>query len=183
MSANRAWGNTKIVIMAALGVLLAADVALGFFLWRNSSESPEQLHREIQRLELQAKKREAEVARGQKIRGSMPRVGRDCDRFYDSTFLSKDTGYSAIEGDLNSIANKAGLRLSGTAYKESEVKNRGVTQVVISTGVEGNYASIIQFINGLEQSGNFYLLNDLRLSSANAGGIKLQLELRTFFRS
>jgi Tfp pilus assembly protein PilO len=183
MNATRAWVNTRIVIMAALALLLAADVALGFLLWRNSSESPEQLRGEIQRLELQAKLREAEVARGQKIRASMPHVGRDCDRFYEDAFLSKDTGYSAIEADLNSIADKAGLRLSGTAYKESEVKSRGVTQIVILTGVDGNYGSIIQFINGLEQSTNFYLLNDLRLSSASAGAIKLQLELRTFFRS
>ncbi|HXW55269.1 MAG TPA: GspMb/PilO family protein [Candidatus Cybelea sp.] len=183
MNATRAWAKTKIVIMAALGVLLAADVALGFLLWRNSSESPEHLRGEIQRLELQAKLREAELARDQKIRASMPHVGRDCDRFYEDTFLLKETGYSAIEADLNSIADKAGLRLSGATYKESEVKDRGVTQIVISTGVDGNYASIIQFINGLEQSKNFYLLNDLRLTSASAGAIKLQLELRTFFRS
>jgi Tfp pilus assembly protein PilO len=183
MNAKSAWAHTKIVIVAALGLLLAADVALGFFLWRNSSESPEQFRSEIQRLQLQAKLREAEIARGEKIRESMPHVGRDCDSFYEDTFLSKDTGYSAIEADLNSIAEKAGLRLSGTMYKESEVKNRGVTQIAISTGVDGNYASIIQFINGLEQSKNFYLLNDLRLSSANAGAIKLQLELRTFFRA
>jgi Tfp pilus assembly protein PilO len=183
MKAKSGWARTKIVIIAALGVLLAADVGLGFFLWRNSSESPEQLRAQILRLQLQVKLREADVARGEKIRVSLPRVGNECDKFYEDAFLTRDTGYSAIEGDLNSIANKAGLRLSGTAYKESEVKNRGVTQIAISTGVEGNYAAIIHFINGLEQSKNFYLLNDLRLSSANAGAIRLQLELRTFFRS
>ena len=42
---------------------------------------------------------------------------------------------------------------------------------------------MIKFINGLEQSKNFYLLNDLHLTSANAGMIKLQLDLRTYFRT
>lgn len=183
MNAKTGWARTKVVITAALGVLLALDIGLGIFLWHNSSESPEQLRAEILRLELQAKVRDAEVARGEKIRASLPRVGDQCDRFYEDAFLTRDTVYSAIESDLNSIANSASLRLSGTNFKESEVKNRGVTQLGISTEVEGNYAAIIHFINGLEQSKNFYLLNDLQLSSANAGAIKLQLHLRTFFRS
>ena len=62
---------------------------------------------------------------------------------------------------------------------------RGVNDVAISANVEGNYTSLVTFIDGLEHSKYFYLLKDLRLDSAATpgGGIRLQLELHTYFRT
>ena len=125
----------------------------------------------------------AEVDRDQKIREALPQVGKDCDAFYRQSFLDASIGYSSITEDLVGIANKAGLKDSGLSFKAKDVKDRGVTAILISTSVEGNYAEIIQFINGLERSKNLYLLNDLHLSSAKGGAIKLDLVLRTYFRA
>jgi hypothetical protein len=63
------------------------------------------------------------------------------------------------------------------------VKDRGVTLVTVLDSVDGDYPAIIQFINGLERSKYFYLLNDLHLDTALAGAIRLHLELRTYFRT
>lgn len=183
MSEKSSWAQTKKTITIALAILLAADVAAGVFLWRTSRQRPEQMRAEVQQLTLQAKLRQADVARGQKIRASLPQVGKDCSQFYQSTFLTPETGYSTIDADLSSIADKAGLHISDTNFKQSETKTHGVKEISISTSVEGNYASIIQFISGLEQSRNFYLLNDLQLTSAKGGAIKLNLKLRSFFRA
>jgi Tfp pilus assembly protein PilO len=185
MSGKSGWKTTKNIVVSVLGVLLALDVGLGVFLWRTSRESPEEAREEVAQLALQAKLRQAEVVRGEKIRASLPQVGRDCDKFFQDTFVDKATGYSELESDLYSIANKAGLRISDTNYKEQEVKSHGVTEITISADVEGSYSSLIQFIDGLQQSKNFYLLNNLSLGSSQvqSGGIKLQLELRTYFRS
>jgi Tfp pilus assembly protein PilO len=183
MSVSSHWKTTKTVVAVVLALLLTTDVGLGIVLWRVSRQTPEDTRAEVDRLTLQAKLRRAELARGEKIRASLPQVGKDCDRFYQSAFLDKASGYSALESDLNAIADKAGLRIFDRNYKEEELKNRGVTEVTIATGVEGSYPAIIQFINGLEQSKNFYLLNNLDLASDRGGEIKLQLELRTYFRS
>lgn len=177
------WHTTKLLATIALAVLLLVDVGLGVFLWRSSRQRPEELRAERDRLTLQAKLRKAEVDRGNAIRASLPQVGKDCSKFYQDAFLDKAVGYSSVEGDLSRIADKAGLHASGTTYKEKEIKDRGVTEISISTTVEGGYSSVIKFINGLEQSKNFYLLNDLHLTSATGGTIKLQLDLRTYFRT
>jgi hypothetical protein len=58
-----------------------------------------------------------------------------------------------------------------------------VTLITITESVDGNYPAIIQFINGLERSKYFYLLNNLQLDTSNLGGIRLRLELRTYFRT
>ncbi|MGH9735210.1 MAG: GspMb/PilO family protein [Candidatus Acidiferrales bacterium] len=182
MSAKGNWGRTKTTVIVVLAVLLAADVGVGVFVWRTSRQSSADMRAELAHLKLEARLREADVARGRKIRASLPRVGQECKQFYQDKFLSPGTGYSSIDADLGAIAAKAGLRISDTAYKEADAGTHGVKELSITASVDGSYASVIQFINGLEQSRNFYLLNDLQLTSAKGGAIKLNLKLRTFFR-
>lgn len=177
------WRTTKLLTTIALAILLVVDIGLGIFLWRSSRQQPEDLRAELNQLTARAKLRKADVARGTEIRTSLPQVSKDCSKFYEDTFLDKSAGYSSVIADLSTIAGKAGLRTSDTSFKENEVKDRSLTEVAISTSVEGSYSSVIKFINGLEQSKNFYLLNDLHLASASGGMIKLQLDLRTYFRT
>ena len=74
------------------------------------------------RLDTQAKLLKADVARGEKIRASLPTVGKNCDAFYHDAFLDASTGYSAIESDLGNIATKAGLKVGGLTLNQKEVK-------------------------------------------------------------
>lgn len=183
MNTKRPWNTWKKLILCALGVLLFADLALVFILWQSTREGVDSMRAQRSRLQIEAKLLKADVARGDAIRASLPKVGKDCDVFFHDAFLSSAGGYSAIEEDLGTIATKAGLRTSSIAFTQKEVKDRGVTLVTIIDSVNGNYSSIIQFINGLERSKYFYLLNDLHLDSASAGDIRLHLELRTYFRT
>ncbi|MGB0034234.1 MAG: GspMb/PilO family protein [Candidatus Acidiferrales bacterium] len=177
------WRAWKKSIAFALGALLAVDIALIGVLWQGARENPNSMRAQRDRLASQAKLLKADVERGEKIRASLPQVGKDCDAFYHEKLLGADTGYSSIESDLGGIAGKAGLKTSGINFRQKELKDRGVTEISISAAVEGSYPAIIQFISGLERSKNFYLLNDLRLDSASTGGIRLKLELRTYFRT
>ena len=111
------------------------------------------------------------------------RRAKDCDTFYQQSFLDSPTGYSRIEGDLDDIAKKSGVRISGYTFKQKVIKERGVTEIEITTNFDADYPAVIQFINGLERSKNFYLLDSLRLTSASTGGIRLDLDLHTYFRT
>jgi type IV pilus assembly protein PilO len=184
MTPSRNWSAVKTAITAALCLLLAVDVGLAFFYWQAGREGPESKRNQRDRLQLQAKLLKADVERGEKIRASLPQVGKDCDGFYRESFLPSASGYSAIVADLSDITHKAGLKTSGVSFQQKELKDHGVTQITMKTTVEGDYPSIIQFINALERSKNFYLLDDLVLASGGSTpGIKLNLDLRTFFRN
>jgi Tfp pilus assembly protein PilO len=183
MNTKRSWNTWKKLILCALGVLLIADLALVFVLWQSTREGVESMRAQRTRLQNEAKLLKADVARGDAIRASLPKVGKDCDAFYHDAFLDAGVGYSAIEEDLGSIATKAGLKTSSVTFSQKEVKDRGVTLVTVLDSVDGDYPAIIQFINGLERSKYFYLLNDLHLDTATAGAIRLHLELRTYFRT
>jgi hypothetical protein len=180
---NKNWPNWKKITAAALGLLLVADVALIVFLFQVMRQGPDEMRAQRDMLTSQEKLLRADVHRGEQIRASLPQVGKDCDAFYKMSFLDSTTGYSQIDTDLGEIAQKAGVKTTGFSFKQDEIKGRGVTEITISTSVDADYPGIIQFINGLERSNNFYMLGDLHLNSANAGMIRLDLSLRTYVRT
>ena len=184
MTAKKSWGAWKKSVTAALCLLFAADLALAFFLWQGGRGGPESKRAQRDRLELQAKLLKADVERGDKIKASLPQVGKDCELFYRSDFLPAATGYSAIVAELTEITRKSGLKSGGVSFQQKALKDHGVTQIMMKTTVEGDYPAIIEFIHALERSKNFYLLDNLTLASGGATpGIKLNLDLRTFFRT
>jgi len=192
LTMNMSWQLWKQVIIAALVVLLVADLGLLYVRWENSRENEAAMRAERDRLELTAKALKGDVARAQRIRESMSGVTKEYDAFYKTDFESTSDGYSKIEANLDAIAVKASVKSSGAAFEQKEVKGRGVEEIRISDTVEGDYSSIIKFISGLEQSRYFYLLSELKLDSdlsavqgsASPGAlIRLHLELRTYFKS
>jgi hypothetical protein len=177
------WRTWKLWVGIALAVILALDIGLGAYLWHGSLQEPQALRLERDQLALQARELRADVTRGEKIRASLPQAGKDCDSFYQQSFLDSPTGYSQIEGDLDAIATKSGVKISGYTFKQKLIKDRGVTEIEITTTLDADYPAVIQFINGLERSKNFYLLDSLRLTSASTGGLRLDLDLHTYFRT
>lgn len=168
---------------AALALLLLADLGLAIFLWQSNRQGPEEMHAELARLQLESKLLKADIARAGKIRASLPQVGKDCDAFYRQSFLDPVSGYSDIETDLDSIASKAGVKNTGFGFKQKDVKDRGVTQITINTTVEAPYPAVIAFIDGLERSKYFYLVDEVEMTSGENATIRLQLGLHTFFRT
>lgn len=177
------WPAWKKGIAAALALLVIADVVLAVILWQISRQGPEQMRMERAQLSEKERLLRADVDRGHRIRASLPLAGKQCDDFYEKAFLNATTGYSQIESDLNSISQSAGVQTSGLKFERKEVQGRGVTQVDVSTKVTADYPSLIRFINGVERSKDFYLLDGMKMESANGGMVVLQVRLHTYFRT
>ncbi|HXU19648.1 MAG TPA: GspMb/PilO family protein [Verrucomicrobiae bacterium] len=167
----------------ALAVPLVLDLGLAVYLWQGGRGNPREIRAEAGRLATQAKLLRADVDRGEKIRASLPQVGKDADSFYKDSFLDTSSGYSRIESDLGAIAAQAGVRTSGFAFKQAKTKQPGVTQISVTTSLQADYPAIVKFINGIERSKNFYLLDQMQINSVSTGGLNLQLELHAFFRT
>ena len=170
-------------IWIALAVLLILDLGLAVYLWQGGRGNPREIRAEVTRQTTEAKLLRADVDRGERIRASLPRAGKDAESFYQQSFLDASTGYSRIESDLGAIAAQAGVRTSGFTFKQLATKEPGVTQISVTTSVEADYPAVISFINGIERSKNFYLLDQMDLKSVSVGGLSLQRELHAFLRT
>ncbi len=178
-----AWPAWKKGIAAALSLLVVADVALVVVLWQIGREGPQAMRMRRVSLTQKAKLLRADVNRGEQIRVSLPLAGKQCDDFYNQAFLNSSTGYSQIETDLNAISKDAGVQTAGLKFGQKDVKGRGVTEVDVSTRVTADYPSLIRFINGVERSKDFYLLDGMKMQSAKDGMVDLEIRLHTYFRT
>ena len=173
---------SKTLIRILLGIIVFVDLALIGVNWRIAS-APRTPAAQLKVLGKQHALMAADIARAQKIREDLPAVEKESDGFFHDEFRPLGSGYSALVDDLGTLARNAGIRTEGFSFRQQAPDKRGVTQIEISTTVDGDYASVVKFIDSLERSESFYILDSLSLASGSAGGLKLNLQLRTFFRS
>jgi hypothetical protein len=178
----------KALIQWAIGALLVIDLVLVGLNWRLAS-APRTPRTELALLRRQHALLAADVARAEQIRKNMPSTDHECDTFFTQNLRPAGSGYSSLVSDLGAVAREAGLSTENITFRQHTADRRGVVEIEIGEVVNGDYQSVVRFINGLEHSGNFYVLDGLALAAGSAPGsagdmkLKLNLQLRTYFRS
>jgi Tfp pilus assembly protein PilO len=183
MNLAKKWPAWKIGTAVGVGSIVLADVVLCFVLWQMAREAPAEMASRRNELATTAAQLEADVSRVEKIRAELGQVGKGSDDFYNTTFLDAHTVYSTVDADIDAISAKSGVKTTGLNFKQTAVPDHNVTDLDISMTVDGDYPSLLQFVNGIEKSKNFYFLRQLQLGSAGPNGIRLQLDLHTYFRT
>ena len=170
------------IVRWSLIVILAADLVLIGVNWQ-LSRSPHIQSGDLRKLDMLEKSYRADNARLERFRRELPADEKQWDEFFNAHFHPAGAGYSAISEDLGELSRSAGLRSDTITFHQLNPDARGLVQVDIATAVEGDYDGLIQFLNKLEHSENFYVLDSLALASSTAGKLRLNLQLRTYFRT
>ena len=174
--------RNKAIVRWALIVLVGLDVILLVVNWR-LDQTPRIPPVELARLGMVEKSYRADTERLEGFRRQLPADEKQWDEFFNTNFRPAGAGYSAISGNLGELSRSAGLHADTINFHEHPPDARGLMEVDIATAVEGDYESLINFLNKLEHSENFYVLDSLALASSNGGKLRLNLQLRTYFRT
>jgi Tfp pilus assembly protein PilO len=174
--------STQKLIRWLLGLVLVADLGLAAVNWEMAA-APRDPDAELHTLRQQRALLAADIARAKKIRAELSDIEREGGEFFQKQIVPAETGYSALSEDFGDLARAAGVYASNVTYRTGNPDKRGVIQVEIGASVSGEYPNIVRFINGLEHSDTFYVLDSLTLGAGSAGGLGLNLHLRTFLRS
>jgi Tfp pilus assembly protein PilO len=172
----------KQLIRWFLVAVLVADVALAAVNWEIAA-APRAPEVELTSLRQQRALLAADVARARQIRADLPAVGQQGDKFFHQQMAPAETGYSAVIENLGELARAADVRTDNVTFRQNTPDKRGVIEVEIGATLNGDYPSIVRFINGLERSDTFYVLDGLTLAAGSTGDLRLNLRLRTYFRT
>jgi Tfp pilus assembly protein PilO len=174
--------NRKAIVRWSLIVVLTLDVILLGVSYK-LSQAPRIAPDEMRRLELLEKSYRADNARLSKFRAELPADEKQWDEFFTTHFRPAGAGYSAVSEDLGQLSHSAGLHTDNITFRQHTPDARGLMEIEIATAVEGDYESLVNFLDKLEHSDHFYVLDGLALASSNAGKIRLNIQLRTYFRT
>jgi len=173
----------KRAIIASVTLLIAADVALAAYSWHLANfpgASSQQLNDETRKLKLFR----ADVTKAEESAANFPKSVRDCDNF-EATLPQAASASSTISSELSGIAKKAGVQLTDIKYGDKQIEGRDITQRDIDADITGDYASFVKFLNALQKSPNYYVVESLDLGTeASAPNlIRIKIRMRTFYRS
>lgn len=173
----------KRMILGALGVLLAADGGLAYLSWR-AAAAPRTPQQVLAQTTMQVKLLKADVERAREIRRQMPAIQKDCERF-ERSMPPAEIGYSAVASEVGQIASKARVRIITLAYRRKESGEKPFTQLDLDGAIEGDYGSVVRFVNALQRSQGLYIVDGLELGSTaqkDGGRLRVNVRIRTFFR-
>jgi type IV pilus assembly protein PilO len=107
-------------------------------------------------------------------------LSRDqANEFYTARFPA---AYSTISATINDLATKNSVHLTNLAYTPARAP-AGLVELRMDASLSGEYAPLMHFINGLERSKTFFLINGLTLTGQQGGLVNLRLRLNTYLHA
>jgi hypothetical protein len=116
------------------------------------------------------------------VRLAAARAGRA--EFLSSHLVSREMGFAELLPDLDAMARVSGIQRGLEQYDIGDEPQFGVYPVAILMPARGNYAAVRRFIEELETSDRFFLLDSIgmvRSEDGPAGQLDVQLSMSTFF--
>jgi hypothetical protein len=173
----------KRAILGGLALVILADVGLGYYSWRIStspSAPPQRLAEET----LKLKALRADIDYAEKIAANFPKTVKDCDKF-ERELPAASSASSTISAELGDVSKTAGVQIQGITFKDREITGRNITEREMDANISGDYAKVVKFLNGLQRSPNYYVVDSLELGSEPTAPnlIRVSVRMRTFFRA
>ncbi|HZR56282.1 MAG TPA: hypothetical protein VFA74_05385 [Terriglobales bacterium] len=179
--------QTRQKLKIAIGSLLVADVVAVALLLSPLIGSQRSRDTQMNQLwrELQQKTKQVEPLRG--LDKKIPIAKQQIDDFYENRFASET---STVSAGLEKIAVENGVKLAGVTYsqkntdKESEdTEAVDLSRMTIDADLSGDYLQVMRFINSLERSRLFFLVDSIQIGSDEGGIIKLRMHLETYLKT
>jgi type IV pilus assembly protein PilO len=172
----------RLVARALLGVLLAANVVGAFFLVRPPGGSPEELSRRLAQLGSQIRQRETSVERLRKIVEKSEKARTEGEAFLRQYFMDRRTASSTIVTELKEAATRAGIRQQEHTFAYEPIEgSEDLSMLTVSGNYEGAYGDIVKFVNHLDRSPRFLLLDTLTAAPERAAGVlRVNLKMNAF---
>jgi Tfp pilus assembly protein PilO len=163
----------------AIGAMVAVDVlALGIIvspLVGSTAARKTELNQLWQ--ELQARTREVEPLRG--LDKKIPVAEQQINLFYRDRLPGRE---SEIAEALGKLASQSGVKLLQAKYKFGDQEAVQLRPVLVEADIEGSYPELARFVNALERSQVFFIVDSVSLAEQN-GPVRLQLKLETYMKT
>lgn len=172
--------DTRRKVKIVLGALLLIDVAAAALLFSPLIGSQRARGEQMQTLwrTLRAKTHEVEPLRGLDKKVVLAR--KQIDDFYKDRLPAQD---SAIADNLGKLASASGVKIGQIKYKIAAPEPVGLRQVAIDADFSGDYLQLVRFLNELERSRLFFLVDSVELGGEQGGVVKLQMKLETYLNT
>jgi Tfp pilus assembly protein PilO len=181
---RRAVKQPRALMRASIGALLAANLVAAVFAFHPFGGSAEDLERQLTVLQREVQQKQVALTQKRAIAAKIEKARAEGDKFLANAFVSRRAASSTIVRELVNSAKQVGMRPREHSFVFEPVEGSDTLSMMTITGnYEGSYADLVQFVNLLDRSPRFLIIEFLQAAPQSSGGtLNVSMKLNTFVR-
>src|SRR4051794_15496572 len=178
------WKDPRVAMRAVLGILLLANLVAAVIAFKPFGGSADDLRRDRNALQQQLALLQAQVAKSKKLVDKVQIARTEGDQFLAKYFADRRVVTSTIQGELVDIAKQAGIVFQPTTWTDEPIEGSDTLLMkTINAGCQGTYASLAKFVNLVDRSPRFLIIESLVAAPQQAGQtLNVTIKLDTFVK-
>lgn len=175
--------DTRWRVRLGLGALVAANLAAAFFAFHPLGGSAEDLVREMTGKQSDLTHQKQRLERTRSLVKKIEQAKIEGDKFLGEYTMDRRTAFSTLIDEVNKMATDSGIKPKGESWAMEAVPGSDtLLQLTISANLEGNYTSLTKFVNLLDKSPRFLIIESMQATPQTSGALAVTIKLDTFIR-
>jgi Tfp pilus assembly protein PilO len=175
----------KVLVRAGLGLLLFANLVAAVFAFHLLGDSPSDVDAQLAAFRSNLRGAQLRLNRSRALTGNMDKSREQGDKFLAYYMTTRKHTYSTIDGEINQLASTAGMKVGDLNYALLDpIEGSGdLDMLTITANFEGGYSQLVKFVNMLDRSPRFLLIEGLQVAPQPKGDIlSVTIKLNTFVK-
>lgn len=168
-----------------IGILIAANAAAALLIYRPWADSPEELQQQLITARQKAIQTRARIGQLEVLVRKSQQAVKEGDSFMSTYFLGRRTAASTLVSELSTMAKASGITPKEHSFAFDAVEGSDTLAMMTITGnYEGNYGDLIQYINRIDRSPRFFIIESLAATPQQGGKgiLNINMKINIFVR-
>lgn len=176
--------DPRVAMRAVLGALLAANLAAAVVAFKPFGGSADDLRRERGALQGQLAQQQARLATSKRLADKVETARRAGDQFLAKYVMDRRVAAEEIERELIETAKEAGLKPLPRNFGLEPIEGSdSLEMMTITAGFEGTYANVTKFVNLVDKSPRFLIIENMHAApQQNGQTLNVTMKIDTFVK-
>jgi hypothetical protein len=170
-------------ILALLAGWLVLNLAFMVFFARPKVRELAKLQQDSEPRIEALRKRQAEVEASEAFLAALRQAEADLSSLRTDVLSTRKRNLVPVQLELENIARQFNIDMDRVQYQNSQLIEEGLERFAMVVPLEAAYGSLRKFMQAVETSGKFLVIEKVSLGQSKEGGVMLQLNitLATYF--
>jgi type IV pilus assembly protein PilO len=178
------WKDPRVAMRALLGALLLVNLVAAVIAFKPFGGGADDLRRERQGLQQQLAQLQAQVASSRRLAAKVQTARTEGDKFLNEYVADRRVMTSTIYGELVQMAKNSGITVLPTTFSIDPIEGSDTLHMMtISAGCTGTYPNLAKFVNLVDKSERFLIIESMVAAPLQAGqNLNVALKIDTFIK-
>jgi hypothetical protein len=176
-------GDPRGTIKVGLGVLVALNLIAGYFYFFPPGGSAAELDATLAQTRIQIQRGRATLDQARTTVKKVQTARQEQEKFVSGYFMDRRTASSTILTEIGAMAKQAGITPREHSFTIDPIDGSDVfSMMTITANYEGNYADLVEFVNAVDRSRRFLIIDSIAAQPQQSGGLQARFKMNAFLR-